>query len=134
MSASACQWQERKAQTRRGHRRQSGAPSSRRGSGPLESLQRILDSGLGEADAHVHAQAASRISEIMTPSTARTTRLPAARSLWSRAGDIANSLLARVRFDSKPGGGLSEANDLPDRLPYSPGDRASRNPRLLLRK
>ena len=79
---------------------------------PLESLQRILDSGLGEADTHVFSQAASRISEIITPSTARTTRVPAARSLWSRAGDIASSLLASVRFDSKPGGGLSQADEI----------------------
>ena len=79
---------------------------------PLESLQRILDSGLGEADAYIYSDAASRISAIITPSTARTTRVPAARSLWSRAGDIASSLLARVRFDSKPGGGLSQADEL----------------------
>ena len=79
---------------------------------PLESLQRILDAGLGEADTHVFSQAASRISEIITPSTARTTRVPAVRSLWSRAGDIASSLLARVRFDSKPGGGLSQADEI----------------------
>ena len=79
---------------------------------PLESLQRIVDSGLGEADAHVYSRAASRISEIITPGTARTTRIPAARSLWSRAGDIASSLLARVRFDSRPGGGLSQGDEI----------------------
>ena len=79
---------------------------------PLESLQRVLDSGLAESDAHVYTHAASRISEIITPTTARTTRVPAARSLWSRAGDIASSLLAKVRFDSKPGGGLSQADEV----------------------
>ena len=41
-----------------------------------ENLQRILDSGLDEAGTYIYSGAASRISTIITPSTARTGRFP----------------------------------------------------------
>ena len=88
------------------------AQDANRGLHPLASLQPILDSGLGEADAYIYSHAATRISAIIAPIAPFNARLPAARSLWSRAGDIAGSLLARVKFHSRPSGGLSRADDL----------------------
>ena len=83
------------------------AQDTAQGLDPLAHVQEMIDSGLGQEDAVVYAEAASRISAAMSPGSVAAIRPPAARSLWARAGEIASSLLGFLRLDSRPTGGMS---------------------------
>jgi len=87
------------------------AQDAEQGLHPLVSIQAIIDSGLDHADSHVYARAASEISLLLSPVAAAPVRHTAARSLWARASEIASSLLAFVRTDSRPASGLSHADE-----------------------
>ena len=86
------------------------AQDTAQGLDPLAHIQVVLDSGLDQADAALYRQVASAITDFRAgPAAIGTAAAPVRRSLWTRAGDIASSLLAYVRPASRPGSGLAQA-------------------------
>ena len=88
------------------------AQDAEQGLHPLASIQAIIDSDLNHADSQIYAQAASEISALISPVAQAAVPNPAVHSLWARAGEIASTLLAFVRLDSRPGSSLSHADDV----------------------
>ena len=91
------------------------AQDAAQGLDPLVHVQETIDSGLGQADAAVYAEAASGISAAMSGAPVAGVHPVAARSLWARAGEIASGLFAALRrWDSRPGNAISHVDTVPE--------------------
>ena len=88
------------------------AQDTAQGLDPLDHLRAILDSGLGRADYALYTEAVSQVTASMSAGSLAAARPPAARSLWARAGEIANTFLSFIRLDSRPPGGASPGDEL----------------------
>ena len=91
------------------------AQDTMQGLDPLVHIQEMMNSGLDKADAAIYSDLASGVSGAMFPGSASATRPGAARSLWARAGEIANGLMTALRrLDSRPGNGISHVDTVPE--------------------
>ena len=91
------------------------AQDTMQGLDPLVHIQDMMNSGLDKADAAIYAELASGVSNAMSPGATAAARSGASRSLWARAGEIANSLMAALRrVDSRPGNGISHVDAVPE--------------------
>ena len=88
------------------------AQDTMQGLDPLAHIQDMMNSGLDKADAAIYAELSSGVSGAMFPGSAAVARPGASRSLWSRAGEIATSLLAFIRSESRPPRGTSQVDEL----------------------
>ena len=102
---------ERHEMSKLGNAYAMAAQDAEQGLHPLVSIQAIINSGLNHVDSQIYVRAASEISVLLSPVAAVPVRHTAVRSLWARASEIASSLLAFVRTDSRSAGGLSHADE-----------------------
>ena len=94
------------------------AQDTMQGLDPLVHIQEMMNSGLDKADAALYTELASGVSNAMFPGVATAAPPASARSLWARAGEIANGLLAAFRrWDPRPGNAIAHV----DQVPETPG-------------
>ena len=91
------------------------AQDTMQGLDPLAHIQEMMNSGLDKADAAIYSELAAGVSGAMFPGSVSAARPGVARSLWTRAGEIASGLLASLRrWDSRPGNAITHVDTVPE--------------------
>ena len=91
------------------------AQDTMQGLDPLAHIQEMMNSGLDKADAALYSELAAGVSGAMFPGSVSAAQPGVARSLWARAGEIANGLMRALRrLDSRPGSGISHVDTMPE--------------------